>query len=400
MIYLINPKEDFLENAGDRVPIGLLSISANLKKKGHHVKVFDLNHTPVSDLFNDLKKDKPKHVGISVYTSPTYKYSVNLAQDILSELPRTNMIAGGYHATAMPESLRGYFDAVILGEAENTFEQAMNKGGIYQQDIPNLDDLQNPDRKALDMSKYGMNQSGKRATTLITSRGCPYNCAFCFNYTHKTRFEPIDKVITQISQVKKEGFESIYFLDDVFTLKEDRMTEIVEYCKMLDLPFRVTTRANLVNESKLETLAKNGCEWLSLGIESGNDRILNLSNKGMTTKDNYNAVKTAGQKGIKTKGFFILGLPGETKQTAKQTISFARKLSQVGLSEADFYYLTPFPGTPIWRNPEKFGIEIVDKDYTKYSQVGKKSKCVINTEYLKAEEIEELVLEAKQTWKK
>jgi radical SAM superfamily enzyme YgiQ (UPF0313 family) len=396
--YLVNPSEHkILENAGDRVPIGLLSIAANLRNRGHDVRVFDLNHTPNDYFFSSFMYDKPDVTGISVYTSPGFKEAVKIAKVLRG---KTRLVAGGYHATALPESLLPYFDSIIKGEGESSFMTAMKKDGIIEYEVPNLDELPNPARDLLDMSKYGIEQSGRRTATLITSRGCPYNCAFCFNMERHVRFEPINKIKRQINQVASEGFQSIYFLDDVFTLDRDRMEEITNYAKEHKLPFRVTTRANLVDDSRLEILSKNGCEWLSLGIESGNNRILKNINKGMTTKDNEKAVELAHKYGIKVKGFFVIGLPGETERTAKDTINFSQRLKKKGLTSADFYYLTPFPGTPIWNNPEKFGIEITDLDYTKYLEAGKGARCYVNTKGLKAGRIEELVEEAREKWKK
>lgn len=397
-IYLVNPCEkNILENAGDRIPIGLLSIAANIRKKGYDVKVYDLNHINNDIFYSDFLNNKPSVVGISTYVSSNFNESINIAKKLKN---KTKLITGGYHATAMPETLTPYFDSVVKGEGENSFIKAINNNGIIEYEIPNLKEIPIPATDLLDMNKYGINQSGKRTGTLITSRGCPYSCAFCGNMEKIVRYEPINKVKAQINQLINNGFKSIYFLDDVFTLKKQRMKEIVEYVKMNNLPFRVTTRANLIDESKLEILSKNGCEWLSMGIESGNDRILKNINKGMTIKDNKNAIELANQYGIKVKGFFVLGLPGETEQTARDTINFSTYLKSKGLVNADFYFLSPFPGTPIWNNPELFGIEITDKDYTKYLEAGKGARCYVNTKKLKSERIEELVREAKERWKK
>lgn len=396
-IFLINPSEKrILENAGDRVPLGLLSIAANLRKNNYDVKVFDLNHTSNYDFQESFVKDKPEAVGISVYTSPSYKEAIKIAKPLKG---LTRLIGGGYHATAMPETLLPYFDAVVLGEGENSFIDALHKNGTIPQNYPDLKKLPNPARELLDMSNYGVEQSGKRTATLISSRGCFGRCSFCFNMSKKVRFEPLDKMKQQIDQVKKEGFESIYFVDDIFTMGKKRMEEITNYVCEKEMPFRITTRADLINRSKLEILANNGCEWLSLGIESGDNEILKKSNKMMTTKDNYEAVRLANDYGIKTKGFFIIGLPSESKKTARKTIDFSLELKDIGLKKADFYYLCPFPGTPIWRTPEQFGIEIMDYNYTKYLQIGKEAKCYINTEHLKSFEIEEFVKEAKEEWK-
>ena len=374
-----------LENSGDRVPIGLMSIAAN-----NHMRIYDLNHTSEEKFLSDVERINPEAVGISVYTSAVYPEAVSLAQKING--PR--LIAGGYHATAMPETLTPYFDAVVQGEGEELIQEALTEDGIIKGPAPDLNNLRNP--SGLEMSLYGLDQSGKRTGTIITSRGCPYSCSFCGKLSDKVRYTPFNKVLEQVSSLKLDGFKSVYFTDDVFTLNAKRMEEIVS---KMDIPYRITTRANLMDEYKADILAGTGCNWASFGIESGNNKILKKSNKQMTTQQNYEAVSLMSKKGIQTKGFFILGLPGETEKTARDTINFSKSLKDVGLNQADFYFLSPFPGTPIWDNPSKFGIKINDLDYTKYLQAGKTAKCFIDTEELKSQDIEELVQEARELWK-
>jgi len=396
-IYLVNPSERaILDNAGDRLPIGLLSIASYLKSEGHEAHIVDLNHQSRSEFISQL--GPMDNVGISVYTSPSYTEAVSLAQEIRGLDYCVRTIAGGHHATHMPESLTPHFDAVVKGEGEKGMLKALNHNGVIDEGPANLDELPNLDYTMLNMDNYGMDQSGRRTGTIITSRGCPYSCGFCGKLERKVRFEPVRKVREQIDEFFWKGFNGLYFLDDVFTLKSDHMKEISAHAYHKGMPFRVTTRANLVDEYKLDTLKEDGCEWLSLGIESGNDDILHKSNKGLTVLDNYNAIKMAGERGIKVKGFFILGLPGETEKTARQTIDVSKRMREVGLTTADFYYLTPFPGTPIWNFPGAFGIEITDKDYTKYLEAGKTARCVVNTEELQASRIEELVEEAREEW--
>lgn len=386
--FLVNPSDNnILEHSGDRAPLGLMSIASNNK----NCEVFDLNHYDENKFINKVETEKPYSVGISVYTSPMYNSSVKLAQKLKG---KTKLIAGGYHATAMPESLTPYFDSVIIGEGENLLESANRNYGVIKGPLPDLNKLENP--SGLELSVYGINQSDKKTGTIISSRGCPFHCAFCGKLSDELRYTPIDKVLSQVENYKKNGFEAIYFTDDVFTANKERMKNIVE---KLDIPFRITTRANMLNNEKADILSYNNCDWASFGIESGNNEILKYSNKQMTKEQNENAIKLMSDRGIKTKGFFIIGLPGETEKSAKQTIDFSKHLKDVGLTTADFYYLTPFPGTPIWNNPDKFGIEITDRNFSNYLQAGKGAKCVINTKELKSSRIEELVNEAKSLWK-
>lgn len=380
------------------MPIGLLSIGTKLESMGYDVKLYDLNHSKLNDLKNDISHDSNSIVGISVYTSPLKDEAIRVAKELRPYSKR--LIAGGYHATAMPETLKEHFDAVVRGEGENSFNFAISQNGVITTMPPKLDKIPNINYGLLNMNKYGIEQSGKRTATMITSRGCPFHCIYCGKMERKVRFEPIIKIRKQMRDLKEYGFKSIYFLDDVFTLNNDRMEEITKFAKKIKMPFRVTTRADLLNESKLEILAKNGCEWISLGIESGSNKILKNAEKGMNVQQNYDVVQMAGKLGINVKGFFIIGLPGETEFTARQTINFAKSLKECGLKKADFYYLVPFPGTAIWQQPDEFRIKIKDRDYTKYLQAGKKAKCVVKTEGLSSERIEELVEEAKKQWKK
>jgi radical SAM superfamily enzyme YgiQ (UPF0313 family) len=119
----------------------------------------------------------------------------------------------------------------------------------------------------------------------------------------------------------------------------------------------------------------------------------------MTALQNAMAVGTIAKYGINVKGFFIIGLPGETEKTARKTIDLAKNLKKIGLKKADFYFLTPFPGTPIWNNPKKFAIEITNRDFTKYLEAGKGARCHVQTRELSRERIEELVKIAREEFK-
>lgn len=375
MRYLINPSErSILENSGDRIPYGLLSIAT---EQGD-TKIFDLNHYSEEQMMKEFNKDKPESVGISVYTSPIYNEAVRLSKRFKG---KTKLIAGGYHATAMPETL-DMFDEVVIGKA-----------------IPDFSKTKSVDFSLIDLNNYGIKYGSKTYGTLISSVGCPFDCSFCFNMSRKVQYKNVKELKKEIDTMSN-FFDGIYFLDDVFTLKKDRMEEIMKYVSNKGLEARVTTRADLIDDDKMKILSDNGVKWISLGIESGDNTILRNINKKMTVEDNKNAVELANKYGIQTKGFFIIGLPGETETTARKTINHALTLKDSGMTHADFYFLTPFPGTPIWNNPDKFGITINNKDFTKYLQAGKNAECFVNTKELSSNRIEELVKEAKLKWQK
>ncbi len=398
---LINPSsKGILENAGDRPPLGLLTIGAVLQDRGHHVRVRDMDHVKYGDLLDEIDFEPPEVAGVSVYTSPLYEEAVGLGYALREKGIRT--VAGGYHATAMPESLTEYFDTVIVGEGETSVPLVVENPGLTkvlktsQMDIIRIP---HPDRNLVDMSLYGFEQDEEPASTSMTSRGCPNACNFCGNMNKKVRYHSDEYVIDEIRRLKSYGFNDIYFLDDAFTVNKKRTMNLLELIKDEGIRFRVTTRAKMLDEGLVEKLANAGCSWVSLGIESGSEERLKDVSKNMKPIDNYRAVKLIHKNGIKSKGFFMFGLPNESKEDAQKTIDFAKFLKGEGLTSADFYIMAPFPGTPIWNNPEKHGIKIIDRDYTKYLEAGKEPpKAFHDTTHMKRHEIEEVRNRAEEEW--
>lgn len=399
---LINPSSrDILTNAGDRPPIGLLSIASSLKEAGIKVRVRDMDHCSMERLVYELDNKTPEYVGVSVYTSPVYPEAVRLGQMCASRGIRT--IAGGYHATAMPQTLSPYFNTVVVGEGEE-ITPVMIKHGLPNKVVtPNPTNLRRmaiPGREFVNMADYTFRQDGRKASTSITSRGCANGCIFCGNMNRRVRYHTDDYVTRDIRQLKEYGFRDIYFLDDAFTTNRRRTLGLLDKIGDEDIRFRLTTRANMLDDDLVRNLSQAGCSWVSLGIESGVDERLDDVSKRMTTQDNLNAVRTLTKYRIKSKGFFMFGLPNETLADATRTINFALGLKQEGLTSADFYIMTPFPGTPIWRQPQEFGIEILDRDYTKYLEAGKKPpKAFHRTNGMSAQQIEDVRNIAEEQWK-
>ena len=173
-VYLVNPCEkDILENAGDRIPIGLISIASNLEHKGYRTDVIDLNHYSSSYLERKMQEERPLAVGISAYVSPVVNEAIKLSKLVPKGIKK---IAGGFHASVMPESLTPYFDSVVVGEGEESILEAITKDGIIRGEFPDLSKLDDLDYGFVNMDNYGIDDNGKRMGTIITSRGCPFNC--------------------------------------------------------------------------------------------------------------------------------------------------------------------------------------------------------------------------------
>jgi len=394
-VALVSPSEKgILTNAGDRLPLGLLYIAGQVEKN-HDVDVFDLNHTPQADLMEYIQSTKPDVIGVSCLTTPMIKRANALIRKIAGRGSR--VVVGGYHPSIRPQDFPGA-DNVVIGEGEH-FMEASPESAFIQPPKPYLAALPGPRRGLLNPDDYSLDLMGKRATTMLTSRGCPNHCTFCGNMNHQVRTHAMGELEKELDTIKYQGYDAVYILDDVFTINKERVQEIGTALKQRDLTYRCTTRANYVNTDLAAVLAATGCDLVSMGIESGSNLILDKAGKNQRVPQIERAVDLLRQHGVQSKGFFIFGLPGETEHTARQTIKFSEHLRDLGMTQADFYPLVPFPGTPIANAPEKFGKKILSRDYSKYLQAcNGVPEVVIETEGLSRDRIRDYLVEAKERW--
>jgi radical SAM superfamily enzyme YgiQ (UPF0313 family) len=400
-VMLINPSsKSFLRNSGDRTPLGLLYIASTLRHNGHRVRVMDLDHMGYNRFVDEVMQEPPEYAGVSCYTSPMYPQAVKIGKLLKN---KCTTVVGGIHATAMPETLTPYFDIVVKGEGEEAMTYIVDnniESGIIEAEPVDIKRVIHPARHLIDMSKYTLRQDGRPTATSITSRGCINRCVFCSNQDRQMRYHSNHFVREEIKDLKHYGFNDVYFYDDAFTVNKKRTLELAEVIGKEDINFRVTTRAKSLDEEVVKALSDAGCTWTSIGIESGVEARLKDVGKNMKPIDNYHAIQLLTKYGIKSKGFFMFGLPNESEEDAMKTIEFAKLLKGEGLSSADFYIMTPFPGTPIWDNPGQFDITITNKDFTKYLEAGKISpKAFHKTKYMDESQIEKMRNLAEETWR-
>ncbi len=357
-------------------PLGLAYIAAVLENKGYKVDILDMNAQPqLATNFKDiLKQRKPKIVGITCLT-PFYSAVLSLAR-VVKESINARVIAGGAHATALPhEMLSGTaIDYVVIGEGEATMAELVDsllnggkpeevngvayiKNGVFHKTkhneyVQNLDELPFPARHLLPIEKYQSPQYQKsRVTSIITSRGCPYNCIFCdyrFLMGPKFRRRSPQNVISEIEEcIQKYNTKHISFRDSTFTFDENWISNFYQLIKQksIKIDWDCNGRANLVTEKMLREMKEAGCRLISYGIESGDQNILDFAHKNLTTEQSIAAVKMTKKSGIETLSYFIIGLPGENWETIKKTIELAAKLDS---DYTQFSLATPFPGTPLY----------------------------------------------------
>jgi len=368
-----------LENDKLEAPLGILYIATFLKINGIDCEVCDLSGVPVKKFEQTLK-----HFGVAnIYAFSTYSVSYNitlLIKRIVAKInPRAITIAGGPHATALPDKCRKNFDIIITGEAEQTFltiVQAINNGtkmrGVYNgEPIESLDDLPFPDYELVDLREYGRIVEGERSVSLITSRGCPYNCVFCNSRVFSRgslRFRSPDNVVAEIMSLRnKYGVQSFRFSDDLFTFSPERVIQMTSAIKPLDIIYRIFARSCSMTPIAAKELYKSGCRHVSIGIESMSEKMLSILKKKVSVEMNINALRNCKNVGLKVRIYVLVGFPGETEQTINESLEI---LLDCAFDEFIVYSFIPYPGTAVWEHPERWGAKI-DRKFSSYVQVGR-----------------------------
>ena len=365
---------------GVNPPIGLAYIAAVLEQNKIKVEILDANasNLSVEEVVDRVKKAAPTIVGVSILT-PAHQYCV----DIVRRLPDNIItVAGGNQSTAMPEELiKQGFKVVVLGEGEYAMLEIAQgrelreiQGVVYAE---NGEIKITPPRPWLDVNALpfparhlllgkGVNLPYKSANTqhfpwtgIFTSRGCPYNCYYCFKKTfgHAVRQRSVENVVAEIVHLKNSyNLKEIDIYDDLFNFDLDRaekiLDEIIE--RKLNLFIRCSNglRVDKITLRFVEKLKKAGCNYIAFGIESGDQAVLDKIPKRVTIAQIKEAVKLTKQAGITTMGFFIFGLLGDTKASMQKTLKLAKELN---LDLASFTIATPYPGTRLWETVKQNG---------------------------------------------
>jgi len=350
--------------------LGLGYIAAILEKNGYPIRYIDmyaLNMT-YTDLERELKQEAPKFVGITFDTT-TLIPARKVARIIRKINPNCKIIVGGCQVNIYPrETLQlEEFDIGVIGEGECTMLELMAKlenneklhdvaGIIFKEAnklietpprpiIKNLDQLPFPARHLMPLNQYCTDLSKtKLFTTIISSRGCPYNCLFCLKNPPWRGRSP-KNVVDELEAVKNEfGIKEFLFIDLTMTVDKKRVIEICKEIirRKLDIIWEAQTRTDCVNQELLHWMKSAGCMRIRFGIESGDPRILKILRKNISLKQIEQGIKWTKNANLEVIAFFVLGCPGDTIQSITRTILFAKKLNP---DFAFFGIAIPTPGT-------------------------------------------------------
>lgn len=387
-------------------PLGIAYIAAVLERHGYNVKVLDVQALNLTseESRKVILNEKANVVGITTMT-PTFKGALEAAR--FAKESGAIVVVGGPHVEIYPKEIlsHDFIDYAIGGEAEYTMLELIRaiknkkpiekiRGLVFRKNkevivnsptiIKNLNELPFPARHLLPMERYDCIITKRPVTTMITSRGCPFHCGFCFKQAsdklHRTR--SAKNVVKEIEYcIKKYKVKEVMFYDDTFTIKRQHVTDICNGIlkKGLKIEWEAPTRVDCIDLELLKLMKKAGCIRLRFGVESGDPRILNLMRKNPGISRIKKVFRWTNMAGIETFAYFIIGYYSDTPESIRNTIDLAKELNP---DWAMFTIATPLPSTNLFDLCVKD--KMINKDYwLKYTlgeKVGKLNYLVPDAE--------------------
>lgn len=434
VVCLINPPQlstPYQVTDGLMPPLGIMSISAVLKQEGFDVHVIDApgeaatnryvhDGTPLRGLgFETILERIPegtKLIGISGIFSMNHRVLIDLARSIKERCPDTIVVVGGSHATAVPEQvmLSGDVDIVCLGEGERSLPMlchALERDGwkiitedlvdiagiayrdgervIINQDVALIDDvdaLPYPDWDSVPMETYYAFKEGNgpvwtdRWVPLLSSRGCPYDCAFCSTPSiWRRRWRPRDpvKLVDEIAWLQREhNIEEVHFEDENMSTDPERLETFCDELVQRSIGIRWQAangmRAHGLDRELLAKMVASGCTNLVLAPESGSRCLLQDElNKDIDLDEIARAGRTAHDLGLRTSTFFMMGMPGETRRDVTRTLAYLMRLAFAGVDECSISQFVPLPGSRLFDRLRSEGrIKLDDAFYRSLTSMG------------------------------
>jgi radical SAM superfamily enzyme YgiQ (UPF0313 family) len=365
-------------------PLGLMYISAYLDEQGIENEIFDTTFSSMSELRRKLLLTKPSYLAIYVnlMTKINVLWIINFVK-AQAELSNCKIILGGPEVRHNTESfLQAGADYAVIGEGEETLTDLINTleerhptklkeiQGIGFKDGANetiitedrtlikfIDDLPVPNRKKIDINRYQKawkEYHGTDAISISTMRGCPYTCKWCsravYGLTYRRRSPKV--VVDEIELIINEYHpDTLWFVDDVFTISHDWIKEFCSELKQRDvhIKYECITRSDRMNEDIISMLKVSGCYRLWIGAESGSQRVIDFMDRRVNVDQVRKMIHLSKKYGIETGTFIMLGYPGETEEDIEETINHLKK------SNPDYFTITlayPIKGTEFYQEVE------------------------------------------------
>ncbi len=374
------PIED-LKTVALRPPIGLLYMAASMEQAGAICRVEDYPATGHGweDLRAQLEEFRPDILILSV-TTPSLAEDLKAAALAKEVLPHVLVGGKGAHfnesdATALSEY--GDLDFCFRGEYERTARDLIERGDLsevegitFRRDgeivrnpnrpvVDDLDSLPYPARHLIDNGLYVRPDAGVPQTTIITSRGCPYDCIFCLAPViagHKVRRRSAENILGEIREcVRRHGIREFLFRSDLFTANREWTLGLCDAIieSGVDVHWACNSRVDTLTPEVLARMKEAGCWLVAFGVESGSEELLRHMNKKADKAGALRAVRLCRETGVRSSVYFVIGLPWETRETFSESVSFAKELDPDFL---EVFYAYPFKGTSLYTTAVREGL--------------------------------------------
>jgi len=381
------------------VSLGLLYLAGSLRAAGHDVKIVDCHRlTSWNNDRHELTVHRELLEPCDVLGLSTVTPNIDSASALAVEWPAKYKVVGGPHVTYIldgphdryktKEYFRG-FDFMMTGEAEHSLVQFCNgvDKGIIDKNVPGLcwfnelgwlqknppppmpevDQLPQPaydlwegsfHTGGLLVKTYGgkaIDKAERKVGSLFTTRGCPYGCYFCADARTKMREETFAQIESEVKTLASMGVTSLRIWDDTITIKDKRCRQLADLFYDYGMIWKGWSRVNLTNPELFKYLASKGCTEMGFGVEHGSARMLKAMNKGTTPQANELGIKLCQDSGVLARSYLIIGFPGETHESIDE---MQRWLDLVRPNAASLHIFQPYPGSDVWKTPEKFNVEL------------------------------------------
>ena len=384
-------------------PLGLGYLASSLKVHGYHPEILDCTFLDWDEARSKAIHTKADIIGI--YSMVTmHEEGLRFARLLRNRCDL--LVAGGPLPSCDPSTFLDDYDLVVMGEGEQTileivkaYESGLDFGAINgvayrlegrtietpKRELEiDLDRIPFPARNLFDNRiyiDYWKRRFGYSATSVMTTRGCPFSCEFCSNavFGISYRERSSENVLNEVEEILALGYDRIHFADDVFTLNNKRIKQICEDIQKrgLDFKWECLARVDSIDKATADSMKKAGCNRIFYGIESGDESTLKLMKKRISLDLARNAVDVAKSSGLKTGAFFILCYPGETDDTVLKTIRFATSLP---LDYLSFTIAYPLPGTALYERVKSRAV----KDWRRETNLLSDHSLIYESEFSEA----------------
>ena len=374
---LIYPQLEFGKVQVPTPPYSILFIADYLLKRNVDVKIFDLRFDKLSQVFDAISNTDPEFIGISVMTGPQIQYALKICESIKKEFKNIKIVWGGVHATILPtQTLQNKFvDFVVRGEGEKVYYELVSGKNVSQIKSlsfkkgnkifhnPNANILTNSEINELKIPWNLINHKHyirNGNLNLITSRGCPFKCSFCYNtlFNSVWRGWTAEKCIQELDKCLDLGAKKITFYDDYFFANSKRIKDLFVFFKEQDIRWKAELRVNRLDYSLAKEAKNHGCIQMYFGAESGSQRVLNILNKNISIKEIIQSAKITKDVGLSADYSWMIGIPSETKTDIKKTITLIKIIKKINPeSEFSIKILFPYPKTEIHDLAKQYGFK-------------------------------------------